>query len=429
MLEFQKRHYLVTKVEEATTDSKQLFQLVGTLLGHKEDNPLPEATSDSALAEDFVSFFHDKIDNIQSRFNNIQPYKPNDKCNVPLLRKFAPISARQLERTITSMLSKTCTLDIIPITRLKEVLGTILPSLAHIVNKSLEQGVFYSNWKEALVKPLVKKKSLGTTMTNYRPISNLQFISKIVEKVTLDQFTLHCNKNSLLPNYQSAYRKYYNCETSLVKLVNYILWAMEKQLVTVVVILDLSAAFDTVNHDLLLEVLEKQYGIVVTAKQWYTRYLKPRTFKVGIRGTTSWPRQLDYSVPQGSVQGAFLFIAYASTLDIVAQPSGLELNGFMDDHSVHTTFKPSKLDHKEELDTIVTIESTMLDIKSWMDQVHLKLNESKMEFIYFGWPSQLGKCVATTIDVNGKTITKEQHHKISRGPSRQYIELQTTHQE
>ena len=241
---------------------------------------------------------------------------------------------------------------------------------------------------------------------NYRPVSNLQFISKIVEKVTLDQFILHCNNNSLLPNYKSAYRKYYSCETSLVKLVNDILWAMEKQLVTVVDILDLSATFDTVDHDLLLEVLEKQYGIVGTARQWYTSYLKPRMFKVGIRGTTSQPRQLDYSVPQGSVQGAFLFIAYASTLDLVVQPSGLELNGFVDDHSVCTTFKPSKLDHKEELDTIATIESAMLDIKSWIDQVHLKLNESKMEFIYFGWPSQLGKCVATTIDVNGKTITR-----------------------
>ena len=119
------------------------------------------------------------------------------------------------------------------------------------------------------------------------------------------------------------------------KLVNDILWDMEKQLVTVVVILDLSVAFDTVNHDLLLEVLEKQCGIVGTAKQWYTSYLKPRTFKVGIRGTTSWPRQLDYSVPQGSVQEAFLFMAYASTLDLVVQPSGVELNGFADDHSVH----------------------------------------------------------------------------------------------
>ena len=102
--------------------------------------------------------------------------------------------------------------------------------------------------------------SLGTTMTNYRPVSNLQFISKTVERITLDQFTQHCNSNSLLPDYQSAYRKYYSCGTSLVKLVNDILWAMEKQLVTVVVILDLSAAFNTVDHDLLLEVLEKLWN-------------------------------------------------------------------------------------------------------------------------------------------------------------------------
>ena len=101
------RHYLVTKVEEATLNSRQLFQLVRSLLGCKEDNPLPETTSDSALAEDFASFFHDKIDNIRSRFKDIQPYKPDDKCNVPLLHKFAPISAKELERTITSMPSNT----------------------------------------------------------------------------------------------------------------------------------------------------------------------------------------------------------------------------------------------------------------------------------------------------------------------------------
>ena len=78
MLEFQKRHYLVTKVEEATIGSRQLFQLVGTLLGCKEENPLPEANSDSILAEEFAGFFHDKIDSIRSRFNTTAPYKPEE---------------------------------------------------------------------------------------------------------------------------------------------------------------------------------------------------------------------------------------------------------------------------------------------------------------------------------------------------------------
>ena len=121
------------------------------------------------------------------------------------------------------------------------------------------------------------------------------------------------------------------------------------------------------------------------------------------------PRQLDYSVPQGSILGAFLFIAYASTLDQVIDPSQLELNGFADDHSVRSSFKPSKLDHTNEHQTIAIIEKSMQDIKVWMDQVRLKMNNSKTEFIYFGWPSQLEKCITRKIDVNGEEIARADH--------------------
>ena len=98
----------------------------------------------------------------------------------------------------------------------------------------------------------------------------------------LEQFTKHCNRNSLLSEYQSAYRKNHTCETSLIKLVNDILWGMEEQLVTAVVILDLSSAFHTVDHDLLLEVLEKWFGITGSARLWYQNYLNPRKFKVAV---------------------------------------------------------------------------------------------------------------------------------------------------
>ena len=114
-------------------------------------------------------------------------------------------------------------------------------------------------------------------------------------------------------------------------------------------------------------------------------------------------------VPQGSIQGAFLFIAYASTLDQVINTSQLELNGFADDHSVRSSFKPSKLDHTKEHQTIAIIEKSMQDIKVWMDQVRLKMNNSKTEFIYFGWPSQLEKCITRKIDVNGEEITRADH--------------------
>ena len=135
---------------------------------------------------------------------------------------------------------------------------------------------------------------------------------------------------------------------------------MEKQLVTAIVILDLSVAFDTVDHDLLLEVQGKRFGIVDKAIDWYRSYLTPRRFRVAIKNKTSWPRQLDYSVPQGSIQGAFLFIAYASTLDQVIDSEQLTLNGFADDYSIRRAFRPtSKLGLKEELDTIAIMEKSM----------------------------------------------------------------------
>ena len=200
--------------------------------------------------------------------------------------------------------------------------------------------------------------------------------------------------------------KNHSCETSLVKLVDDLLWAMEEQLVTAVVILDLSAAYDKVDHDLLLEVLEKRFGVTDKAKQQYCNYIKQRKFSVIIGKNKSKPRQLKCSVPQGSIQGAFLFISYASMLDEIVKD--LKLNGFADDHSVRKTFKPDQLEHHEETNTIAVLEKSKLDIKSWMDAVRLKMNNSKTKFIYFGGPSQLEKCITSQINVNGEQIPRSQ---------------------
>ena len=191
-----------------------------------------------------------------------------------------------------------------------------------------------------------QKVSAGTVQMNYRPVSNLGFISKIGGKVTLQQFTEHCNKSNLLPEYQSVYRKHHSCKTSLVKLVNDILWGMENQSVTAVGLLDLSAAFNTVNHDLLLEVLEMQFGITGWGRQWHHNYLKPRKFKVEIGQEKYKTRQLDLCVPQGGIQGAFLFITCASALD--DEIDNLIPNRFADDHSVRKMFKVTRLDHKDK---------------------------------------------------------------------------------
>ena len=116
---------------------------------------------------------------------------------------------------------------------------------------SLGEGVFANKWKTAIIKPLLKKVGLDLITKNYRPVSNLPFMSKLVEKCMLTQFNKHCEDNQLMPDYQSAYRSNYSCETSLVKLLNDVLWDFENQKVVALVALDLSTAFNTVDHEVL----------------------------------------------------------------------------------------------------------------------------------------------------------------------------------
>ena len=162
------------------------------------------------------------------------------------------------------MASKSCELDVVPTTLFKAILPHIIDTLVKIINASLEQGVFAKKWKMAIVRPLLKKLGLDLTFKNYRLVSNLCFLSKVLEKCALKQLDEHCKKYAPLPDYQSVYRQSYSCETALVKLMNDILWNMECSDVTAFIAIDLSAAFDMVDHGILLDVL--QYSV------WSHRY-------------------------------------------------------------------------------------------------------------------------------------------------------------
>ena len=114
---------------------------------------------------------------------------------------------------------------------------------------------------------------------------------------------MHCDENNLMPDYQSAYRANFSCETALLKLTNDLLWAMEHQEVTPLVAIDLSAAFDMVDHDLLLSILSEKFGVVNNVLKWFNLYLRPRRFQVQIDDIKSKETELPFSVPQGSCAG------------------------------------------------------------------------------------------------------------------------------
>ena len=131
----------------------------------------------------------------------------------------------------------------------------LVPVCTNIISKSIEEGTVLKSWIKVIVLPVQKNHNLGTDLTNYQPISNLTFFSKLLGKVILNQLWNHLKTNYLLPNYQSAYRAKHSTETVILNVCDNILQNMEKNINTAMVVLELSAAFDTVNHKILLEVL------------------------------------------------------------------------------------------------------------------------------------------------------------------------------
>ena len=152
--------------------------------------------------------------------------------------------------------------------------------------------MFAQEWKTALLHTLIKKDGLDVIIPNFCPVSNLSFISHLVEKAAIGQLIQHADYYGLTPHYQSAYRQNHSCETSLLRLINDALWVIEQQ-VTILVIMDLLAAFDTVHHDIL--VLNKRFGVQGIILNWVESYLQPRHFKVCIGDTKAALRQLEHS--------------------------------------------------------------------------------------------------------------------------------------
>ena len=135
-----------------------------------------------------------------------------------------------------------------------------------------------------------------------------------------------------MPGYQLAYRKNLSCEIALIKIINDCLWNMENQRITETVAIDLSAIFNTVDHQILIDVLNKRFNIEWVVLEWFSNYLCPRSCKVMVEDVYSTEKSLTFSLAQGSVAGTVLYNAYTSTLEEVVSPP-IDLHGFANDHT------------------------------------------------------------------------------------------------
>ena len=211
----------------------------------------------------------------------------------------------------------------------------------------MQTGVFPQDLKEALVKPLLKKANLELIDKNYRLVSNLEFMGKTIEQAVTSQLTQHISGNSLLEPMQSAYRSGHSTETAPLRVKTDLLQAIDRQEVVCLILLDLSSAFSTVNHCLLLQRLEVSFGIKETALEWIRLYLTGRTQRVSVGKATSSPIVLSFGVPQGSVLGPILFTLYTSPLGSICSKYGINYHMYVDDQQIYLSFKPSKGGDKE----------------------------------------------------------------------------------
>jgi hypothetical protein len=325
----------------------------------------------------FSDYFIDKICNIRDSIPSDQTAVtlPPPEVELPLT-EFHPVSEQHVSNVIMSSASKSCDLDPMPTSLIKLALPELLPICTKLINKSLTTGTFPSCFKQALVTPLLKKSSLDPEVNkNYRPVSNLSFLSKVTEKVVAEQLNSHLTSNGLHEPFQSAYRQAHSTETALLKVHDDVTRAVGEQKVVLVVLLDLSAAFDTVSHEYLLSTLQ-DLGVQETALAWIKSYLTSRHQQVSIKGTRSDEKELTCGVPQGSVLGPILFNIYTSSLGRLLRQQLPQYNLYADDSTLYLCIKPKQL-----MEGTRQIEDCVQLVQRWMSSSQLKMNNDRTEFL------------------------------------------------
>ncbi|XP_072036965.1 uncharacterized protein [Amphiura filiformis] len=214
-------------INESANDQKQMFKTFDKLLHRSKDSPLPKSSSDEALANRFSDYFIKKIKTIRDLFPPTVTSTCIDVSTNICLDHFTLTTEDEVRKIIMNSPSKSCSLDPVPTWIVKEGIDIFLPALTHLINTSLQSGSVPAVLKEAHVRPLLKKSGLDQDdLKNYRPVSNLPWISKLIERVVSARISDFQERNQLQECYQSAYKKRHSVETALLRVQSDILSAL-----------------------------------------------------------------------------------------------------------------------------------------------------------------------------------------------------------
>ena len=393
-----KHEYYKAELEKAKYNPKKTWQLVSQVTGRtkKSDNFIGDIKNCKNSKEKATAFneHYSKVapklaEKIPKPTHTYDYYLPK----VERVNKMAwkPVNALDVEYIIKNMKDKTSFgTDGISNRVIKKIANQIAWPLAHMINVSLDLGFIPDFWKTSIIKPLYKSGD-QTEPGQYRPVNLVCCLLKVIETAVADQVLQYCMDENIMFRDQYGYIPNRNCEQLLQRLTQKIFDARNNSKNGIAVFLDLSKAFDTINHKILIDKL-KYYGI---PHKWFEEYLKGRKHKTSVEGDFSSEKNIDFGVIQGATLGPLLYLIYFTD---IATVTSLEKLLFADD----TTIWNKNDDIKELFDDT----NKKLEVLSdWFAANQLSLNSAKTRYILF---SQ--KEPPTELKIQGKEI-KRVHEK------------------
>ena len=307
-------------INEASKNPKRLWSTIKSLLHSSPPSKQLSPCISQPLANS--TFFCQNIVALRESISlklrgNPSPFDFGQPHSNELLSDFTPVTPAEVSKLLQSMSNKSSQLDYIPTSLVKSCADTFSILISHLFT----QATFPSKFKLALISPLLKKPSLPKSeLSNFRPISNWNTIGKMLERLALARLFPHISVSPSFCPLQSAYRKFHSTETALLKLTNDIMETIDSGKITILTALDMSAAFDTLDHATLLHRLQHTFGLSGYVISWVRSYLTNRTSFVKIDSSSSPNTTISTGVPQSSVLGPLLFVLFISPVASVINP-------------------------------------------------------------------------------------------------------------
>ena len=402
-----RRDFVGSKLAEAGTDCRARWRITNELLHRSRSTPIDPGT-DTNRAESFCQFFSNKIHNIAtvvsqqlSSCRAAPLRRVASRRPVTLLERFDVVTVHEVQRMINQCPSKNSATDLVLVWLLKSCKDEFSVIIADLANMSMTQGTFPDIFKIGHITPILKKAGLdGDNPANFRPITNLNTIGKLLERLVQNRLRRHIALTGNQAMFQSAYRALHSTETAMTKVVNDLLLAVDGGCPSVLLSLDISAAFDTLSHHRLMDRAEELFGVTGLAKAWLWSYLTGRSHCVSFSGQQSATVPCETGVPQGSVLGPLLFCIFTTPIGSVISDFNIAYHQYADDLQLYTSISTSTSSNG-----LSVLSECANAVTRWHLENGLLLNPTKTEALVTGSRHQLSKFDRSSgVSVDGNVV-------------------------